>query len=58
MSTPYKNALDAFMDSDLWFDCREPGTLGHDPKVQRTLLQNRLVEAFERGWNAAQAENK
>lgn len=56
MSTPYKNALDAFMDSDLWFDCRQPDTLGSDQKTRTKMLQNRLISAFEIGWNAAKAD--
>jgi hypothetical protein len=51
MSTPYKNALEAFRDSDEWRSCTEPSTIGATSK-QRQYLENRLLRAFEKGWDA------
>lgn len=56
MSTPYRDAVDAFKDSDAWLDCTNPG-LSNDPAITKWLLENRCLSAFEAGWNARDAIN-
>lgn len=54
MSTPYKTALDAFRSSEEWQSCTNPLTLGAAP-TERRFLENRLLRAFEKGWDAGYA---
>lgn len=49
--TIYGKALQAFQTSPEFRQWSDPDSLGTDPKVQRVLMQNRLIEAFETGWN-------
>lgn len=57
MSTIYGKALQAFQTSPEFKQWADPGTLGRNPETQRALIQNRLIEAFESGWNARDADN-
>jgi hypothetical protein len=50
MTTAYARELDAFKDSDLFSDCSSSGILKN--REQQRYLQNRLISAFEAGWNA------
>jgi hypothetical protein len=47
------------MYTDEWKTCTEPSTIGAS-LTQRQYLENRLLRAFEKGWdagyNAARAE--
>jgi hypothetical protein len=56
MSTPYKNSLDAWLDSDEFMTSSDPATL-RAPSEQRQYLENRLKRAFEAGWNARGDDN-
>lgn len=51
MSTPFKNAVDAFRDSPEWQTCTDPVSVGAKPN-QRQYLENRALRAFEKGWDA------
>lgn len=50
--TPYKRALDAFLNSPEGISCSEPTSL-QAPTSMRSYIENRLKRAFDAGWNAA-----
>lgn len=49
--TEYKNAIDAWVESESFKRSSEPGTL-RAPATYRIYLENRLRDAFAAGWNA------
>jgi hypothetical protein len=51
MVTDYAREVDAFKDSDEWLVSANPRTLGAPP-TQQQYLENRLLQAFQAGWNA------
>lgn len=51
MATDYANEVDGFRDSDEWLVSSDPTTLGAGAH-QRQYLENRLLRAFQAGWNA------
>jgi hypothetical protein len=54
MTTPYKKAIDAFIESDDWLVSSEPTTL-RAPAEMRQYLENRLKTAFAAGWRHCEA---
>lgn len=42
-----------YANSQEYRDGRDPETLGRSNRVRRTFLENRLRNAFDAGWNAA-----
>lgn len=54
MSTPYKKAIDAFIESDDWLVASDPTTI-RAPAEMRTYLENRLKTAFAAGWKQCEA---
>ena len=53
--TEFKQAIDAFVESDTYKGLSDPCTL-KSPEDQRQFLENRLHRAFSIGWRAAQPE--
>lgn len=51
MISPYAKAVQAFIYTDEWKTCTEPSTIGAS-LTQRQYLENRLLRAFEKGWDA------
>lgn len=54
MSTPYKQAIDAYIESDDWMTSSDPATL-RAPQEMRVYLENRLKIAFAAGWRHCEA---
>lgn len=53
--TPYKHALDKFIESEEFQKMRDRTTIDRTSNV---YLENRLKMAFEAGWNAKEDADK